>query len=135
MRVICLSVEKGIVLGVNFTPVVHKSCWVGEADVTDPHKLALMARMPQFDLEHPGLVQVVSAPVSEAVVVTITAPEPEVVTIGALPDDMPGRGHLMRAEIESVEDIDAMSDEQLIAVDGIGPKKLKEIREHRKSKQ
>jgi hypothetical protein len=39
-----------------------------------------------------------------------------------------GPSRLVRAGIDTVEDVSAMSDAQLIAIDGIGPKTLKDIR-------
>jgi hypothetical protein len=39
-----------------------------------------------------------------------------------------GPSRLVRAGIDTVEDVKAMSDAQLLAVDGVGPKTLKDIR-------
>lgn len=47
----------------------------------------------------------------------------------ALPADFPAQDLLVEAGLKTVEAVQAASDEQLLAVSGIGPATLKEIRE------
>jgi len=45
-----------------------------------------------------------------------------------LPEDFPGDKALMAAGITTREEVETLGDEDLLAVDGIGPKTLSEIR-------
>ncbi len=47
----------------------------------------------------------------------------------SLPDDFPERDLLIGTAFKSTEALNAATDEDLLAVDGIGPAKLKAIRE------
>lgn len=133
MRVLCLSVEKGIVLDVSFSPVIHNGCWVGEAVVSDEAKLAELARHTQF---------VLTGEVSE-----LTPPEyvPEKQDAGDAADEEPGKEEppapdgwpegfpeKAKAALEAaewtLEDVKAASDAQLEALAGIGKASVKAIR-------
>lgn len=46
-----------------------------------------------------------------------------------LPDDFPVRDLLADAGLETLERVRAASDDDLLALDGVGPKRLREIRE------
>ena len=42
-----LSIGKGVVRGVAFSPVLRDKCWVGEGETTDPAALAFFADRPE----------------------------------------------------------------------------------------
>lgn len=52
----------------------------------------------------------------------------EPVDYKGLPEGYPQRDMLVTHEYFSVEAVEAANDEELLAIDGIGPKRLKEIR-------
>jgi hypothetical protein len=132
MRVLCLSVEKGIVLDVSFSPVIHNGCWVGEAEVSDEAKLAELARHTQF---------VLTGEVSELVppeYVPKKSDDDEGDDEGdegtSVPDGWPeGFPEKAKAALEAaewtLEDVKAASDAQLEALPGIGKVSVKAIRE------
>ena len=108
----------------------------GSEDVEElrAENVALRARIAEFEAERKRETATRQPPETTRVPAPTpgtAAPEPqapETSTTTDLPEDFPVRDLLIEHGFDSVEKIKAASNEQLLEIDGVGPKRLTEIR-------
>lgn len=100
----------------------EQSFWFGEAVTAKPGEaLEVSEKVARFAIDSGKF---------EYTPETIEQAEAQVdATKGKLPEDFPMQEKLAEAEIFTFEDVNKASDEQILEINGIGEKTLKEIRE------
>ena len=137
MKVVCLSLEKGVLMGVRFSPVLREGVWGGEGETCDERALTRFRLLEgQFVLEPDG--GGAPLPLTPTPLPQLPAPSPDVppvqetapVKTGVFPEGFPDEAvESLTAAGWTLDDVRAASDAQLQALPNIGKGRVKAIRE------